>query len=262
MFLVLSNVAIVPAILYAHIRHLIPEMALLTAVLAASTAFHMCQVEWFCFGVELRELQIVDHFMVYTALVWFSLYFAGVAERPRTGITIGVAPVMLVAIVHFIGTLMDGAIIVALVLVLTVLALTYAFYARGGPPVAWGALVVSMGLLAAGVFLHVFGGDFGPSNVKYPVAHSIWHILSMLALYYVIGIPYRDENGLRQAYFGEQKTGKRAVHDAETVTVALAPVGEQQNSSVAVGSPSRGKRSTRAGRQFSLGISPDRISII
>lgn len=213
--LVFSNVAILPAIFYAYWKQLYPETAVLTAVLAASTAFHVCQVGWFCFGVGVEALQVTDHFMVYTALVWFSLYFAGAAERARTSITIGTMAVMLPVIVAFIGSWVSGAIIIAIVIVLTVATLVYVFSVHGaGPPVAWGAFVVALFLLGLGVVLHVFGGDYGDENWKYPLAHSIWHILSMLSLYYVVGIPYHDANALKtmpvptDARLGTEK-GKR-----------------------------------------------------
>lgn len=207
--LVLSNVALLPAIFYAYFRRLFVETTLLVAVLVASTAFHFCQVGWFCFGVDLHALQITDHFMVYTALVWFSLYFAGAAERTRMAITIGTMAVMLPVILTFIGSWLSGGIIISIVLVLTVIVLTYVVLMHGGPPVAWSAFVVAMVLLALGVFLHVFGGDFGPKNWKYPVAHSVWHVMAMLSLYYIIGIPFRYESALNGASRGRTRAGKK-----------------------------------------------------
>jgi hypothetical protein len=275
-FLVLSNVAIFPAIFYAYVRQLFAETALLLAVLAASTAFHLCQVEWFCFGVALHALQVTDHFMVYTALVWFSLYFAGAAERTRTAITIATMAIMLPVILTFIGSWLSGGIIVAITLVLSVVVLTYAIHVYGGPPVAWGAFVVAMGLLAAGVFLHVFGGDFGPDNWKYPVAHSVWHVLSMLALYYVLGVPYRDDNALRNAHYTvgdhvrvgrpvveKRRTRPRVTRPVEiAVTTSVPPPLPQQEPQQTLSSPPAGRRSMRDGKRISLGLHPDNIAIV
>jgi hypothetical protein len=200
--LVVSNLAIAPAIVYAFALRLIPETALLVSVFVASTAFHVCQVGWFCFGVGVRDLQVADHFMVYTALVWFTLYFCGVAERPRTGITIGLFPLLIVVIGHFTGTMVDGAVVVALTVAIALVALTCAFHNYGGLPIEWGAFAVATSLLAAGVFLHVYGGDFGDDdNAYYPIAHSVWHVLSMLSLFYILGIPFRGSNALTGAIF-------------------------------------------------------------
>lgn len=275
-FLVLSNVAIFPAIFYAYyVRQLVAETALLLAVMAVSTAFHLCQVEWFCFGVDLHALQVTDHFMVYTALVWFSLYFAGAAERARTAITIATMAIMLPVILTFIGSWLSGGIIIAITLVLSVVVLTYAIHVNGGPPVAWGAFVVAMGLMAAGVFLHVFGGDFGPDNWKYPVAHSVWHVLSMLALYYVLGIPYRDDNALRHAYCTtgdhstrirgsvakKRRTRPRVTRPVEISVTTTAPPQPQQVPQQ-MHSPPIGRHSVRDGKGISLGLHPDDIAFV
>lgn len=192
--LVLSHVALFPAILYAYWRRLFVETSLLIAVLVASVAFHVCQVGWFCFGLDLHALQLTDHFMVYTALLWFSLYFVGAAERVRTAVTIAAMAIVLPVIATFIGSWMSGAIIVALVLVIATLVLLGVYFAHGGPPIAWASLLVAMVLLGAGVVLHVIGGDFGPDNWKYPVAHSLWHVLAMLALFYILDVPYKGES--------------------------------------------------------------------
>ncbi len=157
--LVLSHVALFPAILYSYWRRLFVETALLIAVLVASTAFHVCQVGWFCFGLDLHALQLSDHFMVYTALLWFALYFAGAAERARTAITIAAMAIVLPVIATFIGSWMSGAIIVAMVLVLATLVLVGGYFAHGGPPIAWGSL-----------------------------------LFAMLSLFYILDIPYKDES--------------------------------------------------------------------
>lgn len=244
-FLVLSNVAIVPAIAYAYWRRLFPETAVLCAVLAASTAFHVCQVGWFCFGVGVDALQVTDHFMVYSALVWFSLYFAGASERARTSITIAAMAVILPVIVAFIGSWMSGAVIVAIVLVLTVATLMYVFSVHGdGPAVAWGAFIVALGLLGLGVLLHVFGGDFGDENWKYPVAHSVWHVLSMLSLYYVLGIPFRDNSALKNFHGIDGRTGgKKPKRRPNGGDIALSVVG-----AAAVGILSKATRAPQQSR--------------
>jgi hypothetical protein len=168
-------------------------------------AFHICQVGWFCFGLQLHALQLTDHFMVYTALLWFSLYFAsegtfateGTAERLRMSITLSTMAVTLPVIASFIGTWMSGAIVVAITIVLTALMFSFVFILRGAPRFAWPSLFVALLLLAAGVVLHVFGGDYGPDNWVYPAAHSVWHIMAMLSLFWIIDIPYKDKAKLR-----------------------------------------------------------------
>jgi hypothetical protein len=179
-------------------------------VFLASSAFHICQVGWFCFGLQLHALQLTDHFMVYTALLWFSLYFAGTPERVRMSITLSTMAVTLPVIASFIGSWLSGAIVVAITLVVTSLMFIIVFVLRGGPRVAWPSLLVALLLLAIGVVLHVVGGDYGPDNWVYPAAHSVWHIMAMLSLFWIIDIPYKD-NDLSHAWcsIGDHSRGNK-----------------------------------------------------
>ena len=190
--LVLSNLAIVPAIWLTYRKMLYVETTILLVVLAASTAFHVCQVGWFCFGVEPHALQITDHFSVYTALIWFSLYWVEAPERTRTALTVATMIVSLPVIITFIGTLASGAFVIALAIVITLSALACVVSANGGLFINCGAFAAAVILLGVGVVLHVVGGDFGDENWKYPVAHSLWHVFAMLALFFVVAIPYPD----------------------------------------------------------------------
>lgn len=190
--LVLSNLAVVPAGVLAYWRGYVVELTILVLSFTISTAFHMCQVGWFCFGLELHGLQLGDHFMVYWALVWFSLYWVGAAERLRMALTIAAMGVSLPVIATFIGTWIPGAFVVGVTIVLALIVLAIALKLYGGPPVNWKAFAAALVLLGVGVFLHVMGGDFGSENWKYPIAHSLWHMFAYFALYFILAIPFKD----------------------------------------------------------------------
>lgn len=190
--LVLSNVAIFPAIYYAYYRGLFVEMAISISVFIASTSFHICQVDWFCWGVSLHALQITDHFVVYTAVFWFSLYWAGAAERTRAALTLGLMAVLLPVIITHLGSWIPLAAVAALTITMTLGIVVLVVYIKGRLLIAWKPMAIASVLLVAGVVLHVFGGDFENGNQKYPVAHSVWHALSMLSLLFVLKVPFKD----------------------------------------------------------------------
>ena len=46
--------------------------------------------------------------------------------------------------------------------------------------------------------LHVVGGDFEPGvNKLYPILHSVWHLLALASLYFVLDIPYSRTSVLK-----------------------------------------------------------------
>ena len=240
--LVLSNLAIVPAIWLAYRKMLYVETTILLVVMAASTVFHVCQVGWFCFGVEPHALQITDHFAVYTALIWFSLYWVGAAERTRTALTIATMILALPVIITFIGTLVSGAFVIALAIVITLSALACIVSANGGLVINCGAFAATVILLGLGVVLHVVGGDFGGDNWKYPIAHTLWHVFAMVALFFVVAIPYPTKtdgtNWLTEVNGKGKGKGKRAVRTA-TPPPSLLPSSSMVTIGASAGTGSR-----------------------
>lgn len=186
--LVLSHVFLLPALYLTWKRRLAPEASLIVGVLIASTLFHMCQVELFCFWLDLHALQLTDHFMVYTALLWFSLYaIKGVGKRLRISIVFAVMAIELPIIATYMGKLVDGAIVIAATIIITTVVFLSVWHRRGRPKFNWSELLVAVLAIGIGVVLHVVGGDYG-ENWLYPAAHTAWHITAMTALYYFVKV--------------------------------------------------------------------------
>lgn len=188
--LVLSHLAAIPALVYLGARKCVIETVILAITVLISTLYHFCQVGWACFAVDLHAWQIGDHFMVFFALIWFLLYAAGSSERVRTAVSIAVMGVSLPVIISHIDTWFAGIAVTSLAVL--AFAITFVVYARLRKKVRveWRAFAVALALIVAGVSVHVFAGDFGPDNTVYPVAHTVWHVLAFVSLYYIAMIPF------------------------------------------------------------------------
>ena len=130
--------------------------------------------------------------MVFFALVWFLLYAAGATERIRTAVTVAVMGVSLPIIISKLDTWIASGVVVGLgVLAFVITFFAYAFK-RGYYRVEWTMFVLALALIGSGVVLHIYAGDFGPDNNTYPVAHTVWHVLAFVSLYYIVWIPHVD----------------------------------------------------------------------
>jgi len=209
--LVFSHLAAIPALIYLVWRGLIVETTVLATAVVVSTLYHLCQVGWVCFGLDLHALQVSDHFMVFFALVWFLLYAAGSTERIRAAVTIAVMGISLPFIISNLDSWVGGAVVTGVAIVAFIA--TFIAYAsvRKAIQVEWRAFAVSLFLILAGVVLHVYGGDYGPLNTIYPVAHSVWHVLAFLSLYYIVMIPFTSTSILTENAWQKKHQLKRRV---------------------------------------------------
>lgn len=191
--LVLSNAAAFAPLMYAWRRRRLPEATLVLAALVASTMFHMCQEGWTCFGMPLQALQIADHFFVYTVVAWFGMYALSIPLRARITVAFVAQAFMLPLIVSFLHKEWVGAAIVAFSFAVTLVVFAIIVRARGMPYLTVSSLVIAVITVAAGMVLHVLGGDFGEANgANYPLYHTVWHVLAFLALLFVLDVPYPD----------------------------------------------------------------------
>jgi hypothetical protein len=250
--LVLSNLFLGPAIGYAWVRRLAVETAVLIAVFVASTTFHTCQVGWFCWGVTLPALQLTDHFTVYAAIVYFSLYFVGTRQRERTAVTVAVIPVLLPVIASYLDSIVSGVVVIAIAAVVALVAAVVILWSQGVIFMDARSVLVAVVLLAAGVVFHVVGGDFGEDS-DYPWAHTAWHVLAMLALLFVLDIPYEETSVLkiwrafRLKYVDGEPYNRRTLADAGGRSAAL--VGGSDDDPLFPGVPHKWKRHRRASRR-------------
>lgn len=200
--LVFSHLAAIPALAYFVYKCLPAETTVLATAVVVSTAYHICQVEWFCFGVvTVKDFQKADHFWVFFALVWFLFYAAGASLDVRASGTVGIMGVSLPVIVSEGNSWLAGAMVVGLGILGFFISLLIYASIRNGILIEWRAFAISLVLLGFGVALHLYAGDFSPENMIYPAAHSIWHILAFVSLYYIAMIPHTKTSFLRDAYW-------------------------------------------------------------
>ncbi len=185
-----------PAILFAWKRRLLPESIVLGILFVASTLvglslslalpqqhaqYHFCQTEVFCLfpAVVMREL---DHIWVYTAFTWITLYFIEPPWQVRVAVLF-LAQALLIPFVvsypdaHWVSGMIIGVVLIGALVVLI-------FVAGHLPKIDWIDLFVAAVLVAGGFTVFILAGD--PGNSKYPAGHGVWHILSMLAIYFVL----------------------------------------------------------------------------
>lgn len=225
--LVFSHLAAIPALILLGYKKLVVDVVVLGTAVLISTLYHLCQVEWACFGLDVHALQIADHFMVFFALVWFLLYAAGASERIRTAVTIAIMGVSLPIIISKLDTWIAGGIVIGL----GVLAFVITFFAyaksRGYYNIEWHMFFLALALIGGGVVLHIYAGDFGPDNTAYPVAHTVWHVLAFVSLYYIVWIPHVDASPFnldrRRRFVQQVRTPGRtqAKHAVGGVAVAV-----------------------------------------
>ncbi len=198
LFLVGSNLALLPAIFYALKRKQIPEFAILSMVFFVSSVYHLCQVDFGCvLNIEFEILRFGDHFFVYSALIWIAMYFIDLQDNYKIAILLVFQAILLPLILQFVDSWWFSLVIIILLVVVIVALLV--FVTKTPPRVKIPSLIIMLLLLAGGfVFFYFAGEPFPPDEAdiesenskKYAIFHSIWHIAVMWSAYYAIDIKY------------------------------------------------------------------------
>lgn len=184
LFLVTSNLALLPAIIYSLKRKLYPEAALFISLALVSTAYHYCQSGVVCV-FSFKALQTTDHFFVYSAMIWLVLYFVDLKLVPKYMIFILLQMGLLPSIIDYIN---EGWILSAVVISVIVIIGGFIIIAilRGFPKCDILDLFTAVLLIGGGFFFHVYAGSPGDKN--YAWSHAIWHIMSMLAIFFILEV--------------------------------------------------------------------------
>lgn len=127
-------------------------------------------------------LQVADHFYVYSTLIWITLYFIGVNLQIRFIFFFVIQAALLPAVMIYMHSWILTGVLVASLVVLALVVL--GFFVKNFPVVDWFDIMVVFLLLGGGFGLHVYAGD--PGTSKYATSHSMWHVLSMLSIFFVI----------------------------------------------------------------------------
>jgi hypothetical protein len=181
--LILTNLALIPAIVLAIVYRLFPEVVVMTVLMFTSSMYHICQSGFYCIYL-FDSLQVSDHFYVYSTLIWMTFWFVGLKLKFRFILFFIIQSALLPAIISYLHSWLLTGILIAALVVIVLLILSISF--ENFPKLDWLDVLVVIGLLGGGFYLHVYAGE--PGSQTYPVAHSIWHVLSMISLFFVIEI--------------------------------------------------------------------------
>ena len=183
-FLILSNLFLLPAILYAYELGDWPEFHILFNLMKVSAAYHTCQANFFCFWFDIKILQLADHFTVYITLFWIALYFTGTKLDTRFSIWIGLILLLFPCLLVYEDNIWLP---ISLICVLIPMVIFLFWWSKDGiKEFRIVNILIGTVLLASGFFLYVMGGD--PIGHVYAWTHIFWHIFSMLSIYFIIDI--------------------------------------------------------------------------
>jgi len=188
--LVLSNIALVPAIWLLGLRNDTASGAVLVMTFVASVLYHSCRAGFFCLA-EYRMHVLSDYLWVYIGIVWLvtslpfrPLKYAGDAQLHALFFFVLVSPIVfciLFDVPHYYQPLVGLALPFAFVIVFSLLhngnSRRRLFRRRTGT--GW-AIAAAVSLTLAGVFMYAL-----PMST-YAVSHTLWHVFSMLGSYFVV----------------------------------------------------------------------------
>ncbi len=196
LFLLLSNLALLPAIVLSFRYRLIPETSLMLVVFVASVLYHLCQVNFVCIlDLQFKTLQFMDNFFVYSLLTWIILYFIGLNLADRFSIFIWFQILVFPLVLEFMNTWWLAALII--IFLIFVILFIILLIIRKLPRFHYGIFGVGMLLVLVGFGFHIIGGEptqpkgeITPEGQHYAIYHSIWHILVMLGVYFAIDLKH------------------------------------------------------------------------
>lgn len=179
--LILSNLAMLPAIIVSFYYSLLPEAFVLIVLLFVSSIYHLCQSGFLCI-YSFTSLQVADHFYVYSILIWITLYFVGLNLQCKFIIFFVIQAALLPAVMIYLHSWILTGVVIAVLVVVALVVL--GFFIKDFPVIDWLDIIIVFILLGGGFSLHYVSGD--PGSPNYPAGHSMWHILSMLAIFFII----------------------------------------------------------------------------
>jgi hypothetical protein len=193
LFLVISNIAAIPAIVYALYRCLFPEATLIIIIAIVSFFYHMCQSDYWCLvssdcqnKADFVIMQMMDEFFVFVVIIWFILYFFEIRLRYRIVLTFIIQTIIFIPIVRnvyiliFEAAIIGGIIIISIIILIFLSKKSISFYIF--------STIVAIILIVVGFSLFIVAGD--PDDSLYPWLHSVWHILLFIAILFVLDMKY------------------------------------------------------------------------
>lgn len=197
-FLILSNLAILPAVLYTLKKGLYIDSSILIIVFIISSTYHTCQSGFFCI-VQFDSLQKVDHFFVYQAFIWISLYIVNVPINHRIVLLLFFHMLLLPFTLQYIGSWWLAGITFGGIALTCIITLSFFYWEQ--PILSKFDFMFAMTLLGSGFYLHVIGGAPGQSN--YWLWHALWHMFAMFAVLFVY--TFKTSGGILHIFDSKKK---------------------------------------------------------
>lgn len=201
--LVLSNLALVPGLIAALRWNRYTEAAVLLVIAFSSTNYHFCQADFIC-SFPFRTLQIIDHYTVYSTLIWFYLYLIQIPIPPRFIMLTMSQTLLLPFVMTRIKSIWIPVIVVGSLGVITIISFFYWF--KWKKHFSYIDLIPCIAAVSAGFYIHVFvEGD--PGDDDYPTYHMVWHILVMAPIGAVIELT--EGKGLLHSFLKKFRSKKQ-----------------------------------------------------
>ncbi len=184
-FLLVSHLAIVPALVYAMRLGAYAEAAILLRMALVSVVYHTCQVGAVCvLPAGLPALRMLDHFVVYDTLVWFVLYFLGLPLLWRVVVTLLLQAIVLPTLLLWMDRWWYVGIPLAAIAVVVLAWLAMRW--RALPHRRLSDVLAALALFAVGAALFAIGGEPDPDDPLYGWTHAAWHALVLSVPYFVL----------------------------------------------------------------------------
>lgn len=189
LFLVLSNLALIPAVIYCLAKKKWVLCIIFSRLLLVSTFYHICQAGYYCFSVTLEALRTSDHFFVYMSLTWLVLYLLGLPIVLKLIVSIVVEMIALPALVAYIDSwwVLGTILIMLAAVILITMAIRFAKSpARLKKLMRIDILdtIMAVTLISLGFVFHILAGE--PGSYRYGWAHALWHVFAMLGMFFVL----------------------------------------------------------------------------
>jgi len=192
LFLVLSNLAVIPPFLYALVLAELSSAVLLVITAIISFFYHLCQTGIFCVidnSSDFSVLQFADEYFVFIVILWFVAYFFGMTTR-TIPLELTISFIWIAQAVGFLPLVSDSENFIyyeiAFVGFMIIGSFIWTFSTKR--IIDWESLGIGLGFIAAGSILFIVGGD--PGNEGYNWVHGTWHFMLFFAVVFILDTKY------------------------------------------------------------------------
>lgn len=182
-FLVLSNLFLLPAIIWSIFKNNILDTTILIIVFVASTIYHLCLAEWVCVSTQW-ESQLSDHAMVYILMMWIYISLWDISLVARTAFIYIVIYLLYLFSVNAVSNWLFAISLIWFFIAFAIFRIALYQFNEKIFGMDLILTIISIILFGIGLFMHIWGGS--PSSTNYWWTHSLWHVFAMLGIFVII----------------------------------------------------------------------------